>query len=75
VLAPHADQTLLSPESLQLLDTILILGANGTLILTVDAGFTPECRAERPENLPPKLMRAELDSQNDSLAEYHLAGG
>jgi hypothetical protein len=48
-LATHADHALISPESLQHFDTIIILGANGTLIITAGAIFTPERRAEAAE--------------------------
>lgn len=68
VLATHADHALISPESLQHFDTIIILGANGTLIITADASFTPERRAEAVEPAT-QADDAEFDAQNDSVAD------
>jgi hypothetical protein len=45
-LARHVDHALTSPESLQHFDTIIVLGANGTIIIAADASFMPERRAE-----------------------------
>ena len=61
-MATHADQALVSPKSLQHFDTIIILGANGTLILAADASFTPECRAEAAEPAT-QADEAEVDSR------------
>jgi hypothetical protein len=68
VLTTHADHTLISPESLQHFDTIIILGANGTLIIAADASFTPERRAEDAEPAT-QADEAEFDAQNDSVAD------
>ena len=68
VLATHADHTLISPESLQHFDTIIILGANETLIITADASFTLERRVEAAEPAT-QADEAEFDAQNDSVAD------
>lgn len=67
MLARHVDHVLVSPESLQHFDTIIVLSANGTLIIAADASFMPERRAEAAE---PAIQadEAEFDAQNDSVA-------
>jgi hypothetical protein len=68
VLAKHVDHALISPESLQHFDTIIVLSANGTIIIAADASFTPERCAEAAE---PAIQadEAEFDTQNDSAAD------
>jgi hypothetical protein len=68
VLATHVDHALISPESLQRFDAIIILGASETLVITADASFAPERRAEAAEP-PTQADKAEVDAQNDSVAD------
>jgi hypothetical protein len=68
VLATYADHALISPELPQYFDTIIILGANETLIITADASFTPERRAEAAEPAT-QADEAEFDARNDSMAD------